>query len=449
MKLKTKLIMLAVCILLFVIVVPLIILYSLGYRIDLINLRVIATGGIYVREVPTGAYITIDSKIKNTTGIFSNSIFVQNLLPTQHNVLIQKDGYYDYQKNLPVKENTVTKLENVVLFKKNINFTPLAENVDYFSTAPNNTSLLTAEFNAKNINFQIIDLNTNQAQPFLLVFKNGAIVNTQWSDNSNKAILAINNTYYLLDLSSGKPVISAIPSLVGAKELRFNPQDLNEIFYIKNKNLYSTLQTSAIIKNIISYQIQNQNIIYFAQDGFLYNFSNSDNSTAKITELAFSVNKNDIYQLKIIGGKTFLEEGGSLFILNEATGKFEPFYQPIIDIKGSPDGQKFIYYNDSGIMLYYPTSVDQKNGILASNMNQIGNCLWLNSDYIVFTSGDSIIISELDTRGAINKITLPSTISLSGKSFSIEKPNIFFNQQDKKLYMLTQNNLLVSEPIIP
>ena len=45
-------------------------------------------------------------------------MFVQNLLPAAHTVLIKKDGYFDYQKTLVVQENEVTKLEHVVLFKK-------------------------------------------------------------------------------------------------------------------------------------------------------------------------------------------------------------------------------------------------------------------------------------------------------------------------------------------
>ena len=122
---KTRLIILLICVILFLIITPYIVLYSLGYRIDFAKRRIIATGGIYVRVLPQGTDIIIDSKIQNKTGLFSNSIFVQDLLPRQHNILIKKEGYYDYQKNLPVKEKEVTKLENVILFKQKILFETL------------------------------------------------------------------------------------------------------------------------------------------------------------------------------------------------------------------------------------------------------------------------------------------------------------------------------------
>ena len=54
----------------------------------------------------------------NKTSRFDNSVFVQNMLPGPHQILVKKDGYYDYQKNLEVIENQVAKLEHVILFKK-------------------------------------------------------------------------------------------------------------------------------------------------------------------------------------------------------------------------------------------------------------------------------------------------------------------------------------------
>ncbi len=124
---KIRWVILLVSAVLFLVIMPYILLYSLGYRVDFENRKIVTTGGIYVRVLPQGANVIIDSKIENKTGLFSNSVFVQNLLPKPHAILITKDGYYDYQKTLPVKENEVTKLEHVLLFKKNIVFDVMAD----------------------------------------------------------------------------------------------------------------------------------------------------------------------------------------------------------------------------------------------------------------------------------------------------------------------------------
>src|SRR3989344_6870961 len=131
MTLKTRLILLFSLVVLFLIITPYLVFYSLGYRIDFEHRKIVITGGIYVRVLPQPAEIIVDNKTADTTGIFSNSVFVQNLLPKEHIVLIKKEGYYDYQKSLLIKEKEVTKLENVILFSKTIPFEVLEDTTQF------------------------------------------------------------------------------------------------------------------------------------------------------------------------------------------------------------------------------------------------------------------------------------------------------------------------------
>lgn len=122
MAIKTRLIILALCCLAFLVLTPYLVLYSLGYRIDFANMKVVATGGIYVYVAPEDSQVAIDETLQSGNGLFSSYIFQQNLLPGLHIVSIKKDGYYEYHKSLEVLEKEVTKLENVVLFKKDLVF---------------------------------------------------------------------------------------------------------------------------------------------------------------------------------------------------------------------------------------------------------------------------------------------------------------------------------------
>src|SRR5687768_15827464 len=99
---RTRLIILLVSAALFLAITPYILLYSLGYRINFQDLSLIPTGGMYVKAEPQGTTITIDTNKPQTTGLLSSYVFLQNLRPGLHTVLIQKDGYYDYQKTLSV-----------------------------------------------------------------------------------------------------------------------------------------------------------------------------------------------------------------------------------------------------------------------------------------------------------------------------------------------------------
>ena len=159
---KTRFIVFLICLALFVVIAPYIILYSLGYRIDIRRFNITATGGMYVRALPQGATITIDSLASQTTGLFSPSVFRQNLLPGPHTVTIKKDGYFDYQKNLEVLDQSVTKLENVILMKQQPRFTLLQNNVQEFYPSPDEKNILLKIVIGQKINYQLVHLENNQ-----------------------------------------------------------------------------------------------------------------------------------------------------------------------------------------------------------------------------------------------------------------------------------------------
>lgn len=120
---KTRLIILLACVACFLVVAPVLVLYSMGYRFDFNHMKITEIGGIYVRTSPIADQIIIDSKILEKPGVFSNNaVYVQNLFPGLHSVLVEKSGYYDYSKIISVQEKQVTKLEDIILFKKNIKF---------------------------------------------------------------------------------------------------------------------------------------------------------------------------------------------------------------------------------------------------------------------------------------------------------------------------------------
>ena len=398
MSKKTRRIILLICSVLFFIITPIIVLYSLGYRIDFEEKKIVATGGIYVKALPLGANIIIDSKISNKTSILSNYVFVQNLLPKQHSILIKKDGYYDYQKNLAVKENEVTKLEQVVLFKKNIAFETIKDPSSGTEFTTGQEGKMKSPFNQ-----QVIQ---------------------------DKYIIKNNNLYY-----------SNIKS---------------------NENLSPTQKNTPIIKNIIAYKTDG-NIIWLGLDGFLYSSdlnglpAQAGKNIEKLSQINLKVNKKKSYLLLEFGKNIFLKENNDLLLFDSEAKSFINFYTPIKDLKISPDGQKIIYYNDYEI-LFSSLNSDITDKVLLNRFSEkINNCYWLNDDYLIFELENKIIISEIDNRDRINTINLPEKISLAdGTLVDFKKPlpdgrqaKIFFDQQDKKLYILSENNLLVSERLLP
>ena len=117
----------------------------------------------------------------------------------------------------------------------------------------------------------------------------------------------------------------------------------------------------------------------------------------------------------------------------------------------SPDGQKIVLCNDHEIS-YAQAPFDPAQGkqFLNRFSETIKDCQWLNNDYVIFTLNNTITISEIDTRGNINIVSLPSTYAKASADKQAFIPTkIQFNQSDKKLYILTENTTLVSERLLP
>ncbi len=139
-----------ICFILFLIVAPIIILSSQGYRIDLNpsegRIKITQTGGLFLRILPRQAEIFLDSKLKETTDFFFNSALIENLIPKKYQVLVKKQGYHSWQKELEIKEKEVTAIDNIFLFPQNPEFKALTkEETNQFLTLFNNNQELTLD----------------------------------------------------------------------------------------------------------------------------------------------------------------------------------------------------------------------------------------------------------------------------------------------------------------
>ena len=120
---KTRTILFGICVFLFALAGPTVILYSQGYRFDFEAKKVVQVGGLYFKVAPRSAQVYLNGKLKENTSLFTNSALIENLLPKSYYVEIKKDGYYSWQKNLEVRERQVADAKNITLFPQKIGFT--------------------------------------------------------------------------------------------------------------------------------------------------------------------------------------------------------------------------------------------------------------------------------------------------------------------------------------
>lgn len=443
---RTRLIILSICVILFLVAAPYIVLYSLGYRIDFDNLTIVGTGGIYVKGEPQALMVSINDATPLKTSYFNNSIFVQNLVPKVHTIKVAKEGYYDYIKNVEVKAKEVTKVEHIVLFQKDISFTALQKPASGMFFSPDETTLLATRLENGAITVEIINTASQQKRTVAISGQRAAIKDVTWSSDSKKALLHTGNNYFLIDVSAQNPAADQLVYLLSAKEVAFNPQNANEIFYLTAKSLYTNLGETPITQNILAFALQGNAIMGFSADGFLYSYTINNQRIAKETQTAFTATSTATWDLLPIAGKLYLQKNNQVFVLNTTAKAFENFYDSATTLKASPDQQKILTCNDHEVLYFFSNQIVKKAILLNRFSEKVIDCFWINNDYVVFSVGNNIMISEIDVRGNINMITLPQNL---GEENVLKSPNIHFNPRDEKLYILNQQSLVVSEKLLP
>ncbi len=98
----------------FLVTAPLIIGYTAGYRYHFKQHRIVKTGGLFIATNPKDATIEINTTLRNETSPAS----ILNLSPGDYRVRITKDGYWPWEKRLPVESERMTFANDIVLFKK-------------------------------------------------------------------------------------------------------------------------------------------------------------------------------------------------------------------------------------------------------------------------------------------------------------------------------------------
>jgi len=145
MKKKSRTILFIICIFLFVLVAPVAILYSQGYRIDFEENKISQTGGLYFKILPKQAEVYLGCELEKKTDFFFGSALIENLLPGEYQIEVKKEGYHSWQKTLEIKEKQVAEAKNIVLFPEDPGIKVLIREVEDFWFSPDQKKIILLE----------------------------------------------------------------------------------------------------------------------------------------------------------------------------------------------------------------------------------------------------------------------------------------------------------------
>ena len=411
----------------FLITAPAVVLYSSGYRIDWNppqnGKMIVQTGGLFLKTEPKQANIYLNEKLSKKTDFFFGSALIENLLPKEYNIKISKDGYSSWEKKLTIKEKGVTEGKRILLIPENINFNDVGKGIENFWPSPDDKKIVLKEASTgtnSRWSLKLYDLEKNVKSHLISeieVYSKGAdFLKLEWSEDSKEIYLSV---------------------IIREQE---------KSFVIKPDKSPVTLTSKVTIQlpkdTIVSKKINND-LYYLNASGNL--FKNNE----KLNKDSFPIKQETEYILYVFQDAPpfiFIKENESLYSFNNDSKSFEKLSDGIKGLSISPDYRKLAYFSDSEILILFlkdrPDQPSKKAGEKISLIRlseKIKNCIWLNSDYVIFTVGNKIRISEIDERDKINIVNLKE----------YKEPGIFFNKTNKKLYVLSEGILLQSDNLIP
>ena len=442
---RTRTVLFILMVLVFAVIAPAIIMYSQGYRFDVKKMKFLETGGIYIKTLPSDAGVTIDNDYKNRTSGFSKDVLIQNLLPENHNIKIEKENYYSWEKTLEVEEKKVTEAKYIILFPDEMPFASIDNDVKNFYPFPDNNRILLLTVSNELLSY---DSEKKETQKILSKTQTPYnISDISFSPTGKRALIKTSTgLHYLLNTETS--TISLIKSMSSkTQNVVFDSNNEGSFFYQSNNLIYrinADKQATPRLfkKDTVSAFAINGNDVYSFENGLLYKDNILLNTNETLSKEPLEI-KGKTYELVAMENEIFLIENKTIvYLFNKETKIFDKKIEAKTELKYTPFYERILFAADNELWLLLlketetPFFSQAYSVVFISRFSQnIGDIKWLNGDYFVYTLNNKINISEIDNRDHINSFELPQ----SGIS------KIFFNGNTKKLFLLDEEELIVSE----
>ncbi|MBI4397893.1 MAG: PEGA domain-containing protein [Candidatus Omnitrophica bacterium] len=192
------------CVLLFFILLPVCMLYSLGYRVNWKTHRLEQLGMMVVRTTPDDARIILNGKILYP----KTPARIPNLFPGEYAVQLAKEGYQTWTGAVRVKPNWAARLDSVFLFPGEMEFQALSDiQAEQFFVSPKGRKMLVCGRLAEDRGLWLLDLFPEEE---ILVLEHSVMkshglrcseaLKITWAKNEKAVLLEEGGHIFLLDL---------------------------------------------------------------------------------------------------------------------------------------------------------------------------------------------------------------------------------------------------------
>lgn len=418
MTLKIRRYLFIIFILAFIIVAPLVCLYTAGYQLGK-NFSIQKTGILVVKTNPDNANINLNNitqknvvtdLITGDNNTYTSPAKIKNLLPGNYEVKLSKDGYWSWNKKLSIASGQSIYLENAYLFKNNLPTLLSAGQYSSILPSPSGQYLLAIKPNSADT----IDLNQETNNSLSVPTSTPAAVldsnNCQWSPDSAKVILGP----YLYDLStSGLPL--DLRKTIGNNytKLAWNQSDASQIYYVSKNELYNLNISSNIVTPLFatssmgSFLAKGDNLFFTSHehDSAILNIFSISNK--KITEQINLPSSNYIFINPDSRYLNLLDQTHEILYLIDPAAEIKPVVEIINDVNNAHwlDDHRLIFANDFEI---WWLDINNYNKFIITRISTGITDIWpfTNEYYGFYSTEQTINVIDFDYRNKDNILKL-------------------------------------------
>lgn len=410
--------------LLFFVIVPLVILYARGYVFDFGDRRIVATGGIFVKTVETGARVFVDDEFARETSFISRGALITSLLPKRYTVRVEQEGHRPWRKVVRVANEEVLEFRNVFLPPATI--TPMV----VFNTRQRGssrlvelpgTSEIAVESGAASKAVFFVDTKTRVSRTNII-----RVSDWFWDDSTNASLILRESDGrrqwfslpYAADGSAKEARISfrGLPKEFSAERVTPHPVNADEFYFFAGGALF--LQGRArvpvpIAEQVHAYAVAPDRLYFVSQNGFFVE-SDLDGRETKV------LGRKGLLLDPEAPAKIHIAASGDVFVLDAAGGLFH--YQPgrdqelglvagnVAGFDAASAGDRLLFWDDRRLWVYWLRDNPAQPFDLVRSKKQIfysGESIrqaFLNSEgtHAFFSDGARIRMTEVDDRGSTN-----------------------------------------------
>jgi WD40 repeat protein len=403
----------------------------MGYRYNIEKGRVQKTGIIKITPQPRGATIFLNGT-QYLTSLTPAKIEYQ--LPGDYEIKLTKDGYFDWQKKLPVFENVTTFAEKILLWKKSTPQQLASSSAMSWLTSPDGNLVI---FTDQKKNIFLLDINSGllgeltggtiesiatglsyDSISFLEYSPSGRYVLAQTSKKSQTGYLIIDTT--------GKTTLPLVNKKY--KNVRWNTIG-DELVALDASGVWQINLTSAKANLLTKLTAHD----FYLEGKSLYYINNQtlvrENITGSNIEEIKKIDCQDCNIKTIKAGKALIIDPlKKLMTVVDLSGKIKNV-QLAVNKSSWLDGDSVLLYSDFEIYIFDLAKPDPE--LITRLGTPITSAIWHpQARHLILSTEGKIKIMELDNRELRNILTIADSqanfmnTDRSGK-------NLFFSGTDK------------------